>query len=97
MHEMAALFQPLGEKSGLGHPPSQEPPVLSHLNGAKVGDLFMSLIHTAERHRVETFDDLVTLLRHAAAVALDPAAWMPWHCTATLARLAAETTNPAPD
>ena len=67
------------------------------LNGAKVGDLFMSLIHTAELHRVEPFDYLVALLRHAPALALDPAAWMPWNYTATLARLAAETTDPAPD
>lgn len=67
------------------------------LNGAKVGDLFMSLIHTAELHQVEPFDYLVALLRHEAAVALDPAAWMPWNYTATLARLAAETTDPAPD
>ena len=57
----------------------------------------MSLIHTAKLHRVEPFDDLVALLRHSAAVALDPAAWMPWDYTATLACLAAETTNPAPD
>ncbi len=67
------------------------------LNGAKVGDLFMSLIHTAELHRVGPFDYLVALLRHAPALALDPAAWMPWNYTATLARLAAETTDPAPD
>ena len=64
------------------------------LNGAQVGDLFMSLIHTAELHQVEPFDYLVALLRHAAAVALDPAAWMPWNYTAALARLAAE---PTPD
>jgi hypothetical protein len=64
------------------------------LNGAKVGDLFMSLIHTAELHQVEPFDYLVALLRHAAAVALDPPAWMPWNYTTALARLAAE---PAPD
>jgi hypothetical protein len=67
------------------------------LNGAKVGDLFMSLIHTAELHHMEPFDYLVTLLRHAAAVALDPAAWMPWNYTATLAHLAAEPTDSAPD
>jgi transposase len=64
------------------------------LDGAKVGDLFMSLIHTAELHRVEPFDYLVALQRHAAAVALDPAAWMPWNYAATLAQLAAD---PAPD
>jgi hypothetical protein len=64
------------------------------LNGAQVGDLFMSLIHTAELHQVEPFDYLVALLRHAAALALDPAAWMPWNYTATLALLAPD---PAPD
>ncbi len=67
------------------------------LNGAKVGDLFMSLIHTAELHHVEPFDYLVALLRHAGAVALEPAAWMPWNYTAALARLASHATDPAPD
>jgi transposase len=66
-------------------------------NGAQVGDLFMSLIHTAELHQVEPFDYLVALLRHAAAVALDPAAWMPWNYTAALAHLASETSDPTPD
>jgi hypothetical protein len=66
------------------------------LNGAKVGDLFMSLIHTAELHQVEPFDYLVALLRHAAAVALDPPAWMPWNYTIALARLAADP-DPPPD
>ena len=47
------------------------------LNGARVGDLFMSLIHTAELHQIEPFDYLVTLQRHVATVALDPSAWMP--------------------
>jgi hypothetical protein len=65
------------------------------LNGAQVGDLFMSLIHTAELHQVEPFDYLVALQRHAAAVALDPAAWMPWNYTAALTALA--TADPAPD
>jgi transposase len=66
------------------------------LNGATVGDRFMSLIHTAELHQVEPFDYLVALLRHEAAVALDPAAWMPWNYTAAVARRAAER-DPAPD
>ena len=64
------------------------------LNGAKVGDLFMSLIHTAELHQVAPFDYLVALQRHPAAVALDPPACMPWNYTTALARRAAE---PAPD
>ena len=67
------------------------------LNGAQVGDLFMSLIHTAELHQVEPFDYLVALQRHAAAVALDPAAWMPWNYTATLAARDGAGTEPAPD
>jgi hypothetical protein len=53
--------------------------------GAGVGDLFMSPIHTAELYRVEPFDYLAALLRHAAALALDPGAWMPSSPTATLA------------
>ena len=67
------------------------------LNGAQVGDLFMSLIHTAELHQVEPFDYLVALQRHDAAVALDPAAWMPWNYTAALAACASEPADPAPD
>ena len=67
------------------------------LNGAKVGDLFMSLIHTAELHQVAPFDYLVALQRQAIAVALDPSAWMPWNYTAALARCAAEAIDPAPD
>jgi len=58
-------------------------------NGARVGDLFMSLIHTAELNGVNAFDYLVALQRHASAVASDPAAWMPWTYQETLARLAA--------
>ena len=55
------------------------------LNGARVGDLFMSLIHTAELHQIEPFHYLVALLRHNAAVVLDPSAWMPWNYTQALA------------
>lgn len=57
------------------------------LNGARVGDIFMSLIHTAELNDVEPFDYLVALQRHAAALLLDPAAWMPWTYIETVANL----------
>ena len=57
----------------------------------------MSLIHTAELHQVEPFDYLVALQRHAAAVALDPSAWMPWNYRATLAARADASAEPAPD
>jgi transposase len=67
------------------------------LNGARVGDLFMTLIHTAELHKIEPFHYLVSLLRHAAKVALDPAAWMPWNYTEALARAQAQRTGPPPD
>lgn len=50
-------------------------------NGARVGDIFMSLIHTAELNQVNPFDYLVALLRHADEVEANPAAWLPWNYT----------------
>ena len=67
------------------------------LNGARVGDLFMTLIHTAELNKVEPFHYLVSLLRHAAKVALDLAAWMPWNDSEALAQAEAESTGPPRD
>lgn len=55
-------------------------------NGAQVGDLFMSLIHTCEQNSVNSFDYLVELMRHAPEVAANPAVWMPWNYRETLAR-----------
>ena len=66
------------------------------LNGARVADIFMSLIHTAELCHVEPFDYLVALQRHTAAVLIEPAAWMPWNYTEALARLSpTEPADPA--
>jgi transposase len=48
-------------------------------NGAEVGDLFMSLIHTCELNGTNPFDYLTELQKHAAELARDPAAWMPWN------------------
>ncbi|MFQ5515852.1 MAG: IS66 family transposase [Myxococcota bacterium] len=59
-------------------------------NGARVGDLFMGLIHTAELNGVDPFDYLVTLQRRHREVARDPGEWMPWNYRTTLARLAVE-------
>jgi hypothetical protein len=64
------------------------------LNGARVGDIFMSLIHTAELNDVGPFDYLVALLRHADEVRADPDQWMPWNYRATLARYTAGTGPP---
>ena len=47
-------------------------------NGAQVGDLFMSLIHTCQLNGVNSFNYLVELMRHAAEVAASPGEWMPW-------------------
>ena len=53
-------------------------------NGARVGDLFMSLIHTCELNDVNPFDYLTQLQKHAEAAALCPADWMPWNYQQTL-------------
>ena len=59
------------------------------LTGARVGDVFMSLIHTAELNGIAPFEYLVALQRHHPAVALDPSEWLPWTYEATLAELRA--------
>ena len=55
------------------------------LNGARVGDMMMSLIHTAELNGVGAYDYLVALQRHRDHVAQSPAEWMPWNYMETLA------------
>jgi len=57
-------------------------------NGARVGDLFMSLIHTCQLCGANSFDYLVELQRHAQELAACPAEWMPWNYRETLARTA---------
>jgi len=56
-------------------------------NGAQVGDLFMSLIHTCELSHANPFDYLTQLQRHASELAESPHDWMPWNYCATLAQL----------
>ena len=58
------------------------------LNGAGVGDLFMSYIHSCELNGANPFDYLTVLLRHAEELKLRPSEWMPWNYRETLARLA---------
>jgi len=65
------------------------------LNGAHVGDVFMSLIHTAEINGVPPFDYLVALQRHQTAVAARPREWMPWSYKDAVARLAHGPSPPA--
>jgi transposase len=54
--------------------------------GARVGDIYMALIYTAELHGENPFEYLVALFVHSADVAADPTAWLPWTFRATLAR-----------
>ncbi len=56
------------------------------MNGAEVGDLFMSLIKTCQLNEINPFDYLTALQRNAQMVALSPADWMPWCYQATLTR-----------
>ena len=63
------------------------------LNGAHVGDLFMSLIHTCQLNDANPFDYLTELQRHAADLADQPENWMPWNYRDTLNR---EPVPPSP-
>lgn len=47
--------------------------------GARVGDIYMSLIYTCELNGVNALDYLNQLQLHTAAVTADPARWMPWN------------------
>ena len=55
-------------------------------NGAEVGDLFMSFIHTCELNNANPFDYLTELQKHSAELAKNPAAWMPWNYGEALGR-----------
>jgi transposase len=49
------------------------------LNGARTGDLFMSLIHTCRLNGVNPFDYLMAIAQHPDAVQLLPKTWLPWN------------------
>jgi transposase len=53
-------------------------------NGARVGDLFMSLIYTCQLNQANPFDYLTQLQRHSDQVAASPHLWMPWNYRAGL-------------
>ena len=55
------------------------------LNGARIGDVFMSLIHTCQLNRVNPFEYLIALQEHSQEVAQNPTAWLPWNYTEALA------------
>ena len=52
--------------------------------GAEVGDIFMSLIHTCQLNQVDPFQYLTALLSHPQQLAAAPAQWLPWSFRQTL-------------
>jgi transposase len=48
-------------------------------NGARVGDLFMSLIYTCQLNEANPFDYLTELQLHAEVLTGCPERWMPWN------------------
>ncbi len=59
------------------------------LNGAQVGDLFMSLIHTCELCEANPFEYLTELQKHATELANQPTKWTPWNYRENLRRASA--------
>lgn len=55
-------------------------------NGARVGDVYMSLIHTCELNGVDPFDYLTQLQRHTKEVRAHPEKWMLWNYRRALPR-----------
>ena len=64
------------------------------LRGADVGDVYMTLIHTAELQGENPVHYLTALQRNCNAVAEKPGEWLPWNYKNTLARLGGETPEP---
>jgi len=54
-------------------------------NGALVGDIHMTLIHTCNLNGVNPFDYLTALQRHYREVYANPSAWLPWNYKEALA------------
>jgi hypothetical protein len=61
-------------------------------NGAHVGDLFMSLVHTCELCGADPFDYLTELQRNAKDLAGSPGLWLPWNYRENMR----QTTPPPP-
>ena len=55
-------------------------------NGAHVGDLFMSLIHTCQLCGANPFDYLTQLQKHSDELCRSPKQWMPWNYRDSCAR-----------
>ena len=49
------------------------------VEGARVGDLFMSIIHTCQLNGIHAYEYLLALVRNVGSVKLNPKAWLPWN------------------
>jgi hypothetical protein len=56
-------------------------------NGAGVGDLYMSIIHTCQLNDTDPFDYITQLQRHTKEVHAHPGQWMPWNYRRSFQRL----------
>lgn len=63
------------------------------LNGAEVGDLYMSLIHSCELNGVNPFDYLTELQRHARELEVSAREWLPWNYRESVVRMAGMSTR----
>lgn len=54
-------------------------------NGARVGDIFMSLIETCRLAKINAYEYLLALLKNIATMRGNPSAWMPWNYKNALA------------
>jgi transposase len=54
-------------------------------NGARVGDIFMSIIHTCRLSKVNPFEYLTALQRNLERVRANPGEWLPWNYQAAVA------------
>lgn len=57
--------------------------------GARVGDVFMSVVETCRGNGVNPFDYMLAVVRNGSAVRAAPGAWMPWNYRERLAEQAA--------
>ena len=53
-------------------------------NGARVGDIFMSLIQTCKSCGANAFEYLTTLVRNRERLKENPSRWLPWNFKETL-------------
>lgn len=61
--------------------------------GARVGDIFMSLIYTAELSGANPFEYLTEIQKHEDELKRSPQDWMPWNYQAALGALAEKASS----